>query len=552
MKLSQIRRLKALTSFYASDIYEAMQPPVTNDTWDNIISTMGNFVLFEEIAQVLTRFHGDADNHFDLCTDCFRWEPKFDGIRDDDEMQKCSACVEENYFRSDYSGDYFHNDYKVVVYHHTDEQYWCQYEADNYAWQCDDCGEYFSDRTQSHATDRDGYVCDGCREDSWYYCDCGNLTQSGRTDGESDICDECIDDYHWCDTHHCHHHVNHDWSECSDADEEDDDDDGGRYIRGYSSKVEQHVKWGTPINNGKYLKKKVSNLYMGIELEVEVPRDSDDSRSSLACDLLEATEDKIFCCDDGSLTNGFEIKTAPNNLAETKAIFEAILATSAAKRLRSHDGGNCGLHINLSRTGLSQLQQAKILTFYNASQNEKFLKALCRRYSPLSTVNNRTNYARVDPMVRLAQVVHSWSRDYAELDKPHTAFCGCTRKGKVLSKRGSVMDYRYAAVNFTPEKVEIRLPRGTLKRNTLLANLELAGALTEFTRTGEENAGSGRYVTEFAEWMRLRPRSAKEFPELTLFMRERGFLTAPIKDTYLEDWQAYTPNTETNLQFFAA
>jgi hypothetical protein len=550
MKLSQIRRLKALTSFYASDIYEAMQPPCTSETWDNIINNASrNYLLLAEISHVLTRFHGDADNPFEMCTDCARWEPQSEGIEDTDGLYKCSSCVEHYYFRSDHSGEWFHRDYGVRVYHHTDEQYWSQYEADNYAWQCDDCGEYFSDRSDRHATDQDGHVCNECRDDSWYYCDCGNLTQSGNSDGETDICNDCIDDYHWCAEHSCYHRHDSDWSECH-GDEDDDDD--GRYIRSYSSKVEVHVEWGTPINNGKYLKKKVANLYMGIELEVEVPRDSDDSRGGLACDLLEATKDKIFCCEDGSLTNGFEIKTAPNNLAETKAIFEAILATSAAKRLRSHDGGNCGLHINLSRAGLSQLQQAKILTFYNAAQNEKFLKALCRRYSPLSQVNNRTNYARVDPAVKLAQVVQSWSRDYAELDKPHTAFCGCTRKGKVLSKRGSVMDYRYAAVNFTPEKVEIRLPRGTLKRNTLLANLELARALTEFTRTGEENAGSGRYVTEFAEWMRLRPRSAKEFPELTLFMRERGFLTAPIKDTYLEDWQAYTPNTETNLQFFAA
>jgi hypothetical protein len=47
----------------------------------------------------------------------------------------------------------------------------------------------------------------------------------------------------------------------------------------------------------------------------------------------------------------------------------------------------------------------------------------------------------------------------------------------------------------------------------LLANLELAAAVTEFTRTGEINAGSGRFVSEFLDWLQQRPKLNQDFPE---------------------------------------
>jgi hypothetical protein len=170
---------------------------------------------------------------------------------------------------------------------------------------------------------------------------------------------------------------------------------------------------------------------------------------------------------------------------------------------------------------LTQLQQAKIYFFYNTGKNERFLNAICRRY----TENN--TYAKVDQEPKLSVITNAWRRDPAQPHKPHTCYC----KGKVIRNKGSVLDARYVAVNFTGDKLEIRLPRGTLKRNTLMANLELAAALTEFTRTGERFAQSGKYSSEFFQWLQDRPCSLKDFPEHRKFLPES--MRAKTSDKFL-------------------
>jgi hypothetical protein len=533
LKLSQLRRLKALDSFTASDIVDALQLPVQGHTAEWIIRDDNH--LHDLLGEVLTRFHNDndTDNPYVYCTDCGVWEPREDGAVIDDGNHKCEECINENYFRSDYSDEYFYCDERCTVNTNNGAESWSQYEVDRYAWACDDCEEYFSGDCHRNDTDTDAVICHGCYENNWSTCGhCDTVTRSDNEDGDGDaICGNCISNFTYCENHE-------EWHRNDDDCWEDEDDDGEHYclapnscfrsgssspvIRSYTARVEDNKAWGTPMFRGRYLRRKLPALYMGIELEVEAR--NYEPRQGLAKMILEAT-DEVFCCEDGSLTHGFEIKTPPNNLEETKAIFEAILASDAPAGLRSHNGGNCGLHINLSRNGLSQLQQAKIMFFFNSSKNALFLKQICRRFSVDSNDGNHTNYARACGDPKLSHIVKAWRRDTdADERRPHTAYCNHRKRGKVWSKSGNVFDYRYAAVNFTDKKVEIRLPRGTLKRNTLMANLELAAALVEFTRTGENYAQTGRYVTEFMHYLKLRPRSYKDFPELVKWCVDRDWL----------------------------
>ncbi len=510
LTLSQLRALKRLTVLNLQDVFDVLNLPLTYLTFEELLRH--DQLFRSDLERCLNRFQRLSA---EFCLECGSFE---DGGEIVGSLHVCDACLNDHYFTSDYSGSLFHTDSRVTVSTSNGSQAWTEQEFDLYGWVCDDCGERFSNQVESHETDGRSprSICPSCVDENDYrHCnDCNNITQQPiYSDGES-ICRSCAADYTWCAVHEDYHHF-------AGACDVDSDEAPKNHIHSYSTRVESRFTWGTPIAKGKYLFRVQQPLWMGIELEVESIGIR--SPNDIAGMLLEDV-DRIICCEDGSLTQGFEIKTPPMNLAETKIIFESILASRAVEFLRSHNGGNCGLHINLSRSGLSQLQQAKILFFFNSKQNSGFLKAICRRFSDRLTLENgHTNYSKVSGTPRLAEVTAAWRRDDPIYSLKDTAYCS-QGKGKVYSKAGSVNVGRYCAVNFTDQKVEIRLPRGTLKRNTLLANLELAVAVTEFTRTGEAHAGSGRFVSEFLDWLRQRPRLNQDFPELVKFCVDRKFL----------------------------
>jgi hypothetical protein len=474
MKLSQLRRLKALDTFTSIAICDALELPLTYNTCSAVL-TYPEFLA--ELLRILSRLQGAE---YDYCSHCQGFGLAEEGMttHDDDFLCLCGVC-------------HTNDTRQVIVDSEGNTETWSLDEATDYGWKCADCGDYYSDRMICYDTDEDTLICSHCADTNWSSCDdCNQFTRNAHTaDSERTICQDCISDYAFCDACDTYPHESYN---CDNYDE----DESSSCIRPYSSRVENDKSWGTPIAKGHYLRKKQARLFMGTELEVEARKDA--SKYDLAKEVLEATEHGVYCCEDGSLSNGFEIKTAPQNLEETKEIFNQILGMPHIAQLRSHDGGNCGLHINLSREGLSQMQQAKLMFFYNSAVNKKFLLLICRRFSTESYVNDHTNYAVAAGNPKLSAVVRAWSRGYScDYNKPNTAYCNHRSHGKVHSKLGTVNCSRYSAVNFCDEKVEIRLPRGTLNRNTLMANLELAVAFTEFTRTGEENAGSGRYATEF-------------------------------------------------------
>jgi formylmethanofuran dehydrogenase subunit E len=77
------------------------------------------------------------------------------------------------------------------------EEYWCEYCADNYAFQCDDCGEYYSRRgTRRYYAVGDRTICENCIED---YVLCDECDQYVRYDDAEQIgdrwyCPDCAEE----------------------------------------------------------------------------------------------------------------------------------------------------------------------------------------------------------------------------------------------------------------------------------------------------------------------------------------------------------------------
>ncbi len=334
---------------------------------------------------------------------------------------------------------------------------------------CDDCGHI------CHHDDLYGVgggrrevrsVCSVCAEDNYDACrDCGERHHTDYTYDVEDygrICQRCLHsgDYNTCEgcgyvyaPGHTTWREHRDASYCDDCDPGDEEEDeeeqtGPRFIQPYHSTRYLRNPIPSPwtrANRGRYI---------GVELEVEASGEADRDDIARRLDGVNGydesraiTADKVarrlVCFEyDGSLSHGFEMITSPMGLDDQRALWAAVIDRTAGQRLRSHNTTTCGLHVHVSRRGLSDVQVAKIVTFVNDPANRPLVEGIARRYS--------------------GQYCHV-------LDKK--------------LRRATAWDdgNRYQAVNLcNPATLEFRIFRGTLKLSSLLACIEFAAAVVAY------------------------------------------------------------------------
>ena len=282
-----------------------------------------------------------------------------------------------------------------IVHVHTSESQWdnapyCTHCADYTAWRCSDCGAQFAESVHAYTTDDyDSHLCRSC------YRDAEREAEQERAN--------IIGSYH----------------------------NPARRAATYAIESE----W-TRRHAGRFL---------GVELEVERHESSGEALHDIARVLLDAANDagrRLFAEHDGSLCDGFELITQPLGLDDQRALWSRVLALPTVRELRAHDTTTCGLHVHVTRAGLSRLQIAKAVVFLNDARNEDFIRAIARRYG--------NGY--------------------------------CKLKRVALGQAASSYD-RYEMLNLTSSRtVEFRLFRGTLRATTLLACVEFAHALLEWCK----------------------------------------------------------------------
>lgn len=191
---------------------------------------------------------------------------------------------------------------------------------------------------------------------------------------------------------------------------------------------------------------------VGVELEVEyTPRTHDAPHlRTIASAMIEAARDHVpawrdggrrllWAETDGSLARGFELISAPAGLDTQRALWHAVLACPEVAHLRSHDTTTCGLHVHLTRPG--QWLTAKLAQWVALPSTEELVRLVARRYG--------SSYAHMEH--------------------------------RPLS-RATVRHYdRYTAVNTTNRAtVELRIFRGSLRAQTVLAAVEFAHAAAAY------------------------------------------------------------------------
>lgn len=230
----------------------------------------------------------------------------------------------------------------------------------------------------------------------------------------------------------------------------------------------------------------------GVELEVD---DGDDA--SDLCEALEELDQPIYMKHDGSLNSeGVEIVTHPCSLAyhQYEMRWAEIMRVCDSRDYKSHDTTTCGLHIHVGRsstgaTGKERDAVAGNLVILTNAVWDELVTFSRRKGGALDHWARRPNL-RCDPE----------TLDDAQL----TDYALYTEN-----------DGRYQAVNLTNHgTVEFRLFRGTLKRKTLIAALQLVNNMVDYAMTHTPK----ECLT--AKWSDIV--AVKQFKELNAYCESRG------------------------------
>ena len=355
---------------------------------------------------------------------------------------------------------------------------------------CDHCGEHHPLEEMVEVSG--DYLCQSCADELTIICEeCGRriYTEDDAGDSNHVLCQDCCDRYYtFCD--HCGVMLHNEQVYHSDDDELCEDC--------YNALVENN-----PIHEYDYVPELVFHgkglRKFGVELEIdEGGKDWDNAKCIL--DIANQSTTNLYIKSDGSLDDGLELVTHPMSLEYHLHEMPWAAVLDEAKQLdyHSHSTNTCGLHVHISRMAFGctyETQEECIarLVFFV----EKFWPELLR-------FSRRTQ----------GQINH-WAARYGMKLNP---------KDQICHAKNSCAG-RYTAVNLTnADTVEIRMFRGTLKLNTLIATLQLVDHLCEVAVSMSDQELQDMSWFDFLDQITE--------PELIQYLKERRLYVNEPVNTY--------------------
>ena len=358
------------------------------------------------------------DREYGQCDECGEWFPCDELTETGNGYNVCESCLDDGYFCCEDCGTWYPDTDAVVVNPETrHSRYVCEDCAERNYRRCDDCGEYFDESLIVYS---DAYhdICENCSDD---WCSCSRCGEVMRV--EDAVYDGNSGEYYCSDCAPTSHLHDYGYKPCPVFGTTDGDD-------GLSD-----CYYGTALT-------------FGVELECDGGDSVDD-----AVNDIERITDRCYCKHDGSLTDGFEIVTHPGTLAWHKERFpwSEVCEASLTNGFRSHDTDTCGLHVHVGR---EQLGGRPVETAAKMSLIMYRLKSWFVRFSRRKGETRWAEYVR--PESPLGEDKLTFLRKYYDQLR-------CDRYRAVNVRNGGT--------------VEIRIFRGTLNPDTVLACLELVSNL---------------------------------------------------------------------------
>lgn len=380
---------------------------------------------------------------------------------------KCDRSYAHHQNRS-WRGDYVHSrsDFTSATRIEGDE--YCDFCANIY-WEENDNSDYFE--------------CSAC--ESWTHYDNSQYFQGNR------FCHNCVE----TNVYECGDCEVERWDgddhECEDIDNEDNN-----LIHDYSYKPSPFF-----FGEGKY--------HFGFELEVE---SRGNSRYEGASTVQSVLGGRVYLKNDASLDEGFEIVTHPHTLENYQKEFDwSFLDRLKSDGYRSWNTGSCGLHVHVSRTAFggddpwkmgTPMHQRSRLLLRRQSHELRFMKLIYDNQRQVERIAGRT------------------SAHYANFaDKGHLV-------AKV--KYGHQENGRMSAVNTeNSETIEIRVFKGSLRKERVLSAIEFVQASVEYTR--DIKVTSKNHALSWLKFTGYVGSNAEQYPNLVTIMSE-SFANETIND----------------------
>jgi len=237
--------------------------------------------------------------------------------------------------------------------------------------------------------------------------------------------------------------------------------------------------------------------HLGFELEVEARNESRYVGAEIAQDTLGS---HAYMKDDGSLSDGFEIVTHPHTLEAYKKDFDWEF-TSKLKRegFRSWNTDTCGLHVHVSRTAFGD----GVSPWGRSDRDQLILRRQAHelRFMKLIYDNQR----------QVERIAGRAGNHYATFQD----------KGKLVPKVkfGNQTSGRYSAINTENDAtLEVRVFKGSLRKERVLSALEFVTASVEYTRGLKVTAKN-----QALSWLRFTAYVSDNmdtYPNLALIMSE--------------------------------
>jgi len=324
---------------------------------------------------------------------------------------------------------------------------------------CEDCGNSVPESSIQDT----GYrgLCHNCYNRYMFTCDyCGDefdvLYEARYYVGAYDsYCESCTENHAYY---------------CEPCDEYHTD---GPCDSGYLSGLEDYSYKPVPYFHGG----SASWLYFGAEIEME----SKAGNGQIALDNFrnEFDRDEFYYKSDGSIysNDGFEMVSHPRTLDSWQALLPRLQDTMQRARslgMRSWNTDTCGIHIHIDSRAFGG----------SSAHLYRFTQFIYRNPAEMQRLAGRGS-------------VH-----YAEFMGDHSRRVTLPRDIKDRKRYGGAGD-RYLAVNLQNRKtVEVRMFRGSLKPERLIANIELLHALVSYTRdmTTQQAFAGGMKFDVFAHY----------------------------------------------------
>ncbi len=243
----------------------------------------------------------------------------------------------------------------------------------------------------------------------------------------------------------------------------------------------------------------------GVELEIDEGGEST-AHARRFLDIANRNTENLYIKTDGSLDDGLELVTHPMTLDYhlNEMPWEDILHEAKQLGYRSHGAGTCGLHVHISRMAFGctyETQEsciARLVYFV-----EKFWPELLR-------------FSR-----RTQAQLNRWAARYGMKLCPR----------EQLNHAKDSCAGRYTAVNLTnADTIELRLFRGTLKLNTLIATLQMVNHLCEVAISLSDTELQDMSWFDFLDRI--------EEPELIQYLKERRLYVNEPVNTNMENEEA--------------